>query len=141
MRLQPGGPSGVPSIQNSFPTTVLHQTTHLALILQDWLRTLLPPFPTLGKVRLPPVFLPHPTLPSTAYCRHWECLSICLPQPPGCKLGEEGQPSPFCPSPWLDPQGWILQWTEDACALGFVSLSFLFLKKIFMYLFTWLRWV
>ena len=81
MRLQPGGPSGVPSIQNSFPTTVLHQTTHLALILQDWLRTLLPPFPTLGKVRLPPVFLPHPTLPSTAALIVGigsVCPSVCL---------------------------------------------------------------
>ena len=128
MRLQPGGPSGVLSIRNSFPTTVLHQTTHLALILQDWLRTLLSPSPTLGKVRLPPVFLPHPALPSTAALIVGigsVCPSVCLSHlaASSVRKGSRHLLSQHT------AQGWIPQWTEDACALGFVSLSFLFLKK------------
>ena len=134
----------VPSIWNSLPTTVLHQTIDLSLILQDWLRTLLPPSPTVTWLSFPPVFLPHPALPSTA-ALIIGIGSVC----PTVGLGHLAANSVRKGSRHLLSQHmalcWIPQWAEDPCALGFVSLSLLLLLLllflIFMYLFIWLHWV
>ena len=118
----------IPSIRNSFPTTVLYQTTDLSLILQDWLRTLLPPSPTVTWVRFPPVFLPHPALPSTAALIIGigsVCPTVCLGH---LAANSVRKGSRHLLSPHM-AQCWIPQWAEDACALGFLFLFFFFFFK------------
>ena len=127
----------IPSIRNSFPTTVLHQTTDLSLILQDWLRTLLPPSPTFTWVRFPPVFLPHPALPSTAALIIGigsVCPTVCLGH---LAANSVRKGSRHLLSQHM-AQCWIPQWAEDACALGFVSLSF-FLFFFFLNLYVFIH--
>lgn len=70
------------------------------------------PLPSPTRVRFSPCSRPTPPF---APQQHWECPSICPPQPSSCKLGEEGQ---LLPSARHLAQSW---WRGPAHPISWLS--------------------